>query len=80
MSTTDFINAVNTASQHAHQALSEPKEGTILTVMRDFCAELNDQLSKSKNGNLITLLELALKSISALHHQSTRSTARRRCR
>ncbi len=71
MSITDFIKAVNTASQHAHQALSEPTEGTILTVMGDFCAELNDQLIKSQNGNLITLLELGLKRSKASLHNTT---------
>ena len=37
-----FLNAVQTGSKYARDALSEPVEGTILTVITDFSNKLNE--------------------------------------
>tara|TARA_B100000214_G_C23966986_1_gene628203 strand:+ start:127 stop:1938 length:1812 start_codon:yes stop_codon:yes gene_type:complete len=42
MTTSDFSRAVSTASSLSRNALSEPKEGTILTVINDFSDALED--------------------------------------
>jgi len=40
LTTAHFVQAVQRGSSYAQDALSEPREGTILTVMRDFGAEI----------------------------------------
>lgn len=43
MTTKNFVAAISTAVNHAHKALSQPKEGTILTILRDFSDEITHQ-------------------------------------
>ena len=55
-----FSMALNLGAQYAKEALSEPMEGTILTVITDFSNEINSSLSK-KNNDFIHLFEIGLK-------------------
>ena len=49
--TSNFVVAIASAVNHAHKALSEPKEGTILTVMRDFSEAITAyQISQESTG------------------------------
>jgi len=45
LTTEHFVRAVERGARYAQDALSEPREGTMLTVMRDFGAELGAQLA-----------------------------------
>lgn len=57
MTTKNFVAAINTAVNHAHKALSEPREGTGLTVLRDFADEITQlQLSSDEDVDFLTLL------------------------
>lgn len=51
---TDFVAAIKTSDEYARTALSEPKEGTILTVISDFGRELQ----KSHDQGLTDIQEL----------------------
>ncbi len=55
-----FSKAIRLGAQYAKEALSEPIEGTILTVITDFSNEINSSLSK-KNNDFIHLFEIGLK-------------------
>ena len=55
-----FSKALNLGAQYAKEALSEPMEGTILTVITDFSNEITSSLSK-KNNDFIHLFEIGLK-------------------
>jgi uncharacterized protein len=46
LTTADFVGAVQRGSDYAQDALAEPREGTILTVIREFCAELAAELAQ----------------------------------
>ena len=61
MTTNNFVAAISSASNHAHKALSEPKEGTILTVIRDFCDEITQQMSNHMEKDFSSLMEQGLK-------------------
>ncbi|NHA13829.1 DegV family protein [Thioalkalivibrio sp. XN279] len=45
LTTRHFAAAVELGASYAQDALSEPREGTILTVVRDFAAELGQQIA-----------------------------------
>lgn len=45
LTTEQFVQAVERGARYAHEALSEPREGTIVTVIRDFGVEMAAQLS-----------------------------------
>lgn len=45
LTTEQFVRAVERGARYAQDALSEPREGTILTVIRDFGVEMAAQLS-----------------------------------
>jgi uncharacterized protein len=46
LTTADFVGAVQRGSDYAQDALTEPREGTILTVIREFGAELAAELAR----------------------------------
>ena len=46
LTTANFVAAVERGSSYAQDALTEPREGTILTVIRDFGAELGAWLAE----------------------------------
>lgn len=55
----NFASAVERGASYAQDALSEPREGTILTVLRDFASELEQQISTGCQ-DFTTLLETGL--------------------
>ena len=58
LATHDFAYAVDTAVQSAEAAVSNPKEGTILTVMRDWANHVKE--NAHIESNFINLLKSAL--------------------
>ena len=56
----NFVSAVERGSSYAQDALTEPREGTILTVIRDFGAELAAQLAAG-GQDFAALLERGLR-------------------
>ena len=56
LTTARFADAVERGAGYARDALNEPREGTILTVIRDFGAELQAQLATG-GQDFATLLE-----------------------
>ncbi len=72
MTTKNFVAAIATAVNFAHKALSQPKEGTILTILRDFSDEITHQQLANNELDFVDLLytgiERAQKSL--LHTSS----------
>jgi len=58
-----FSKAVQTGSDYAHDAMSNPREGTILTVIADFAASLDKQVNASNGRRFPELLDCALAHI-----------------
>jgi uncharacterized protein len=59
LTTASFVQAVERGAQYAQEALSDPREGTILTVIRDFGTELAAQISQGRL-DFVALLERGL--------------------
>src|SRR5690606_14323378 len=57
-----FTRAVRLGADYAHEALAEPKEGTLLTVLTDFAASLEAQLAAGDVKDLADLLETGLQA------------------
>jgi DegV family protein with EDD domain len=62
-----FAAAAMTAVEHTRSALSAPKEGTILTVLRDWAAELHARAQKTEDilDVFLSAFESAKKSLAA---------------
>jgi uncharacterized protein len=60
LTTSQFVDGVVRGSDYARDALTEPREGTILTVIRDFAAELAARLAAG-GQDFATLLEDGLR-------------------
>lgn len=60
LSTERFTRAVRNGAQSAREALSDPREGTLLTVLADFAGELREQLSRHAAIDFQALLEAGL--------------------
>lgn len=60
LSTAQFANAVTTGAIYARDSLSEPREGTVLTVINDFAAE-TARLAGTGLHDFLTLFSQALK-------------------
>jgi len=58
--TTTFSQAIRTGSDYAHDALSNPVEGTILSVIAVFATSIENQLAASENSNFDDVFEAAL--------------------
>lgn len=56
LTTKNFVAAIATAVNYAHKALSQPKEGTILTIMRDFSDEITHQQLANNELDFVDLL------------------------
>ncbi len=56
MTTKNFVAAIATAVNYAHKALSQPKEGTILTILRDFSDEITHQQLANNELDFVDLL------------------------
>ncbi|MFB6290779.1 MAG: DAK2 domain-containing protein, partial [Candidatus Bipolaricaulia bacterium] len=62
---TEFARAMKVGANHAYKATSQPVEGTILTVMREWAQSLHDYASRKKDlpESLEHSLEVANKSL-----------------
>ncbi len=60
LSTLEFAHAVESGAAYAREALSEPREGTILTVIADFAAEIGTLARRDRIGDFGTLVGRAL--------------------
>ncbi|MBI2829568.1 MAG: DAK2 domain-containing protein [Chloroflexi bacterium] len=63
MTAHDLANALSQAAQTAYDALTNPVEGTILTVIRDV-AEASQTQAKSDKNDLVSVLETAVATAS----------------
>src|SRR3990167_5906319 len=71
MSTKNFVAAIATAVNYAHKALSEPKEGTILTILRDFSDEITHQQLTNNELDFVDLLHSGIeRANTSLQHTS----------
>lgn len=59
--TRNFVAAVSTASNFAHKSLSEPKEGTILSVIREFSDAITHKQLEDEHCDFLSLLKTGLK-------------------
>jgi uncharacterized protein len=64
LNTANFVAAVERGSNYAREALSEPREGTMLTVIRDFGSELAAQPAAG-GADFAALLERGLRRAQA---------------
>ncbi len=62
MTTRNFVAAIATGVNFAHRALSQPQEGTILTVLRDFSDELTRQQLDNDEIDFVELFKQGLNS------------------
>jgi len=60
LSTRSFCDAVSLGSEYAHDALADPKEGTILSVIAVFAQSLQQQAGNEDEQHFGTMLESAL--------------------
>ena len=60
-SVSTFSKAVTTGSEYAHDALSNPREGTILSVIAAFARSISEQAGRSPGQDISTLMEQALR-------------------
>lgn len=72
MTTKNFVSAITTGVNFAHRALSQPQEGTILTVLRDFSDELTYRQLLSDDINFVELFAFGLSRA----NQSLQKTSR----
>lgn len=71
MTTKNFVAAIATAVNYAHKALSQPKEGTILTILRDFSDEITHQQLANNELDFVTLLSRGIeRAQKSLEHTS----------
>ena len=61
MSVQDFAKAFKKASDNAWDALSDPQEGTILTIFKDLSKFLLDYTSDPNNNDFVPLMSVCLK-------------------
>ncbi len=61
VSAESFSKAVSTGSEYAHDALSNPREGTILSVIAAFARSVREQATRSPEPDLAGLMEQALR-------------------
>ena len=77
--TTTFSRAVRTGSDYAHDALSNPQEGTILSVIAEFAASLEHQTRGSQQSNFGAVFSAAMPNLDrALAHTSEQLEALRK--
>jgi DegV family protein with EDD domain len=61
--TATFSKAVRAGSDYAHDALSHPEEGTILSVMADFAASVEHQVKGSQHSDFAAVFSAAMPSL-----------------
>ena len=59
LTTTTFVKAIKTASEYARDALAEPVEGTILTVIEDFSKKIHGSVDEGVD-DFTTLLNIGV--------------------
>lgn len=62
LTTRQFSHAAILGAKYAHDALSEPKEGTLVTVLRDFSKELRNHVDENPLADFITVLQKGLQT------------------
>lgn len=71
MTTKNFVAAIATAVNYAHKALSQPKEGTILTILRDFSDEITREQLENNEVDYVDLLASGIRRAQiSLQHTS----------
>jgi DegV family protein with EDD domain len=60
LTTEDFAAAVGDGASYAREAMTEPREGTILTVLSDFAHEVREQVAAKGSRNFQALFRAAL--------------------
>lgn len=60
MTPQQFVQAVKSGAEYAREALSEPREGTLITVLTDFSAALQERASETEDIDLLALLDHGL--------------------
>jgi DegV family protein with EDD domain len=60
LNTKRFAQVMQAGADYARDALTEPKEGTILSVLTDFAQELSAQVQKVGHADFVSLLEAGL--------------------
>lgn len=57
-----FTEAVRRGADYAREALSEPREGTMLSVLSDFAKSLEQRVDENEDVDLLSLLDHGLKA------------------
>lgn len=65
LTTQHFARAMKAGADYAREALTEPQEGTILSVLTDFAAELDQQMRSLVHKDFVGLLEAGLRRAEA---------------
>ena len=77
--TATFSKAVRNGSEYAHDALSNPQEGTILSVIAEFAADVEHQVRGSQQSNFAAVFTAVMPSLDrALAHTSEQLEALRK--
>lgn len=61
LSTKDFAKAIQYGTEYAYEAISEPQEGTILSVLRDFSQQMIAQVERG-DSNFTAVLESGIET------------------
>ncbi len=77
--TATFSKAVRAGSDYAHDALSNPEEGTILSVMAEFAADVEQQVKGSQQSDFAAVFSTVMPSLDqALARTTTQLEALRK--
>jgi hypothetical protein len=60
LSSREFVQAIRHGADYAREALSEPREGTLITVLDDFAAALEDRIGDHEHLDMLVLLDHGL--------------------
>ena len=61
--TATFAKAIRTGSDYAHDALSDPVEGTILSVIAEFAADIEHQVKGSQQSDFAAVFSAVMPSL-----------------
>jgi DegV family protein with EDD domain len=77
--TATFSKAVRAGSDYAHDALSNPEEGTILSVIAEFAADVEHQIKGSHQSDFVTVFSAVMPGLdNALARTTTQLDALRK--
>jgi len=57
LNTERFARALRAGADYAHDALTEPRDGTIITVIMDFAREVQVQVERAAHADFVAVLE-----------------------